>query len=103
MIVKSSSPLAAPISVVNFSHTPCNKLSLLLSAKVFRKFLTVSALSWPPMCFCSSCIICDLSPGVKVGAVRMIGSWASLLKTSERAARDLEVESRDDDLTAAVY
>ena len=33
----------------------------------------------------------------------MIGSLGSRLKTSESAARALEVESREEDLAAAVY
>ena len=103
MMVKSISPLAAPMRVVNFWHTPCNIPSLLLSASVFRKFLTVSPLSNPPRCRWSSWIIWDLSPVVRAGAVRMTGSLGSLLKTSARAARDCEVASRADVLTAAVY
>lgn len=103
VMVRSISPLAAPISVANFSHTPCSIPSLLLSASVFKKFLTVSPLSCPPECRCSSWIIWDLSPGVRVGAVRMTGSLGSFLKTSAKAARDFDVVSRADVLTAAVY
>ncbi len=38
-----------------------------------------------------------------MGASSIAGSLVSFLKTSERAARDLEVVSRADVLTAAVY
>ena len=48
-------------------------------------------------------MICDLSPGDSVGAVRMIGSLASFLKTSKSVARALDVLSSDDVFTAAVY
>ena len=53
----SSSPFAAPISTPNFSQTPCNMPSRLLSAKVFMKPLTVSPFSMLPMCLWSSCTI----------------------------------------------
>jgi len=102
-MIKSTSPLAAPMSVVNFSQIPSSIPSLLLSANVFKKFLTVSPLSAPPICFCSSCTIWDLSPAVRVGAVRILGSLGSFLKTSDKAARDLDVVSRADNFTAAVY
>ena len=102
-MVKSTSPLAAPISAVNFSHTPSNIPSRLLSANVFRKFLTMSPLSMVPMCLCNSSMIWDLSPGVKVGAVRMTGSFGSFLKTSERLVRALEVLSKEEVLAEAVY
>jgi hypothetical protein len=75
----------------------------LFSARVFKKFLTVSPLSAPPMCRCSSCTICDLSLGVKVGAVRIVASLGSFLKTSDRAARDLAVPSSAEVFAAAVY
>ena len=48
-------------------------------------------------------MIWDLSLWERVGAVRMAGSFASFLKTSSRAARDLETGSSVDDFTAAVY
>ena len=102
-MIRSTSPRAAPINVLNFSHTPCNMPSLLLSAKVFMKFLTVSFLSRFPVCLWSSCTICDLSCGVNVGALRISLSLVSLLNTSARAARDLEVLSRDEVFAAAVY
>lgn len=76
--VNSTSPLAAPISSPNFSQTPFNKPSLLLAARVSRKFLTVSALSAPPVCFCSSATIADLSSEESVGAIMMLASLASL-------------------------
>lgn len=101
--IRSTSPLAAPINVVNFSHTPGSIASLLFSARVFRKFFTVSPLSLPPVCLCNSWIIWDLSPGLKVGALRITGSFVSFLKTSESAARALEVLSRVEVLAAAVY
>ena len=55
------------------------------------------------MCRCNSWIIWDLSLDVSVGAVRIIGSLGSFLKTSDSAARALDVLSNDDDLAAAVY
>lgn len=104
MTIISTSPLAAPIKIVNFSHTPCNMPNRLLFASVFKKFLTISPTSAPPpVCRCNSWIILDLSSELRVGAFRMIGSLESLLKTSESAARALEVLSREDDLAAAVY
>ena len=45
VIVISTSPLAALISVPTFSHTPASVLRRLFSAKVLRKFLIVSFLS----------------------------------------------------------
>jgi hypothetical protein len=61
------------------------------------------SLSWPPMCFCSSAIICCLSETERVGAVRIVASLGSFLKTAERASIDLAVGSRVLVLTAAVY
>ena len=103
VMVKSISPRCAPINVENFSQTPSNMPSLLFSARVCRKFFMVSPLSAPPICFCSSCTICDLSPGVRLGALRMSGSLGSFLNTSDRADRDLAVLSSAEVLAAAVY
>lgn len=99
----SISPLAAPINIANFSQTPCRILRRLFSARVCKKFLTVSPLSIPPVCFCNSWMICDLSAGVKAGAERMLDNLASFLNTSDKRERDFEVLSKADVLTAAVY
>ncbi len=103
VMVNSISPRCAPINVENFSQTPSSIPSLLFSARVCRKFFTVSPLSTPPMCFWSSCTICDLSPGVRLGAWRMTGSLGSFLNTSDKAASDLAVFSSAEVLAAAVY
>ena len=103
MTVNSTSPLAAPIKIVNLSQTPSSIPNRLLSARVFRKFFTVSPLSRPPVCRCNSWIIWDLSLDVSVGAVRIIGSLGSFLKISDSAARAFDVLSNDDNLAAAVY
>lgn len=103
MTLRSISPRAAPISVTNFSHTSCRIPSLLFSARVLKKFLTVSFLSRAPICFCSSCTIWDLSCCVNVGALRILESFESFLKTSERAERDLDVLSNEEVFAAAVY
>ena len=101
-MVKSNSPLAALIRVWNFSQTPSNMPSRLLSASVFKKFLTVSALSLSPVYFCNSWTIWDLSLVVRVGVVRIRGNFGSFLKMAVKAARDLDVGSKAEDLTAAV-
>lgn len=101
--VKSISPLAAPMSVVNLSQTPCNIPRRLLLASVLRKFFTVSPLSWAPICRCSSWTICDLSLGLKVGALSIEGSFPSFLSISARTASDFDVLSSEDVLAAAVY
>ena len=103
MTVNSSSPLAAPINVENLSHIPSRIPSLLFSASVLKKFLTVSPLSVPPVCFRSSCTIWDLSVELNVGAFRITGSLGSFLKMPERLERVLEVLSRVEVFTAAVY
>jgi len=102
--VNSTSPFAALISSTNFSQTPFNSPSLLFSANVSRKFLTVLPLSPPaPVCFCSSAMMADLSAAESVGASRIEVSLGSLMKTSLSVARAREVDSRVEVLTAAVY
>lgn len=77
--------------------------SLLFSASVLKKFLTVSPLSAPPVCFRSSCTIWDLSVELRVGAFRITGNLGSFLKMPERLERVLEVLSRVEVFTAAMY
>ena len=101
--VNSTSPLAAPIKVSNFSQTPSKMPNRLLSAKVLRKFFTVSPLSAPPVCLSNSWMIWDLSPGLRVGAERILGSFASFRKTSANALSAFEVLSREEVFAAAVY
>lgn len=101
--VNSSSPFAAAISVEKLSHMLSRMPSLLFSASVLKKFLTVSPLSAPPVCFRSSCTIWDLSVELRVGAFRITGNLGSLLKMPERLERVLEVLSRVELFTAAMY
>ena len=76
----------------------------MFSARVWRKFFMISLFSAPgPMVFCNSLTMSDLSALLRVGALRIVGSLASFLKTSAREARALEVGSRLEDLAAAVY
>ena len=56
-----------------------------------------------PICFSSSATMADLSASVRVGVLRMVASWGSLVTRLLRAFRALAVGSRDDDLAAAVY
>lgn len=102
-MVNSSSPFAAAISFEKLSRIPSRMPSLLFSASVLKKFLTVSPLSAPPVCFRSSCTIWDLSVELKVGAFRITGNLGSFLKMPERLRRVLEVLSRVEVFTAAVY
>ena len=90
------------MSVANFSHTPFSIPSLLLVASVARKYFTVSSLP-VPICLCSSWVIWCLSLVVNVGALSIAGSFASFLKISESAAKDLEVLSKVEVLAAAIY
>lgn len=103
MTVNSTSPLAAPIKIANFSTTPAKAPSLLLSAIVCRKFFTVPLLSFPPRCFSSSAMIWLLSEVLREGADRMEASFASFSKILDRASRDLAVGSRAEVFAAAVY
>ena len=86
----------------NFSETPLSMPRRLFSARVARKFLTVS-LAAPPICFCSSATMAPLSASVSVGVSRMTASLASLAYRALRALSARAVGSRDEDLTAAVY
>ena len=101
--VKSICPFAAPVKVTNFSQISWSKPSRLLSARVLRKFRTVSPLSDVPACLWSSSTIWDLSCRVNVGALRIMLSFGSFLRISRSEAKDLLVLSKVDDLTAAVY
>lgn len=73
----------------------------MFSARVCRKLLTVSALA--PMFFSSSAMMADLSAPLRVGASRMVASLGSLANRAPSRFRALEVGSRDEVLTAAVY
>jgi hypothetical protein len=101
--VISTSPLAAPIRILNFSTTPARAPSLLLSARVCSKFFTVPLLSFPPRCFSSSAMIWLLSSALREGADRRVERLASFSKTLERDSRDLAVGSRTEVFAAAVY
>lgn len=85
----------------NLSQTPPRRLRRLFSARVARKFLTVSP--EVPALFCSSATIADLSPADSVGASRMVVSFGSLTIRLPRLERARAVGSRVDVLTAAVY
>lgn len=100
--VSSTSPLAALIKSSKFSQTPFRSPKRLFSASVFRKFLTVSALS-VPVYFCSSAMICSLSSALSVGACMMAASFSSLWKIWLRALSALATVSRVELFTAAVY
>jgi len=61
---------------VYFSQTPGSIPRRLFSARVSRKFLTVS---WEiPACFWSSPTMADLSASLRVGVLRMAASLTSL-------------------------
>lgn len=101
MTVISTSPREADINWPNFWQTPLRMPSLLFSARVLRKFLTVSLL--PPVCLLSSATMADLSSAVSVGVDRTLDRLGSLSKTLLRLARAFAVGSSVDDLEAAVY
>lgn len=101
MTVTSTSPRAAEMRVANFSTTPGRRPSRLFSARVLRKFLTVSLEA--PDCLTSSSTMEDLSASVRVGAARMVTSLGSFSRRAPRLVRALAVGSRVEVLTAAVY
>lgn len=103
VIVNSSSPLAAPIKVVNLSVTPSNRPNRLFSARAASRFFTVPLLSAPPVCFSSSATISDLSLSDRVGVARMDDNLGSDLRIEVRDATALAAESRLLVLTAATY
>jgi len=74
----------------------------LFSARVWRKFLRMSALS-APATFCSSLMISCLSAMERVGAPRMVISLGSAFRVWPRVAMALAVWSRAADLEEAVY
>lgn len=100
--INSTSPREALISSANFSQTPFRLLKRLYSARVDRKFLTVS-LEPEPRDFCNSPTIALLSASDRVGVLRMVASLGSLVTRSFRALRALAVGSREEDFAAAVY
>lgn len=91
------------MSSANFAEISFNKPSRLFSARVARKFLTVSLAPAAPMLFWSSARMALLSAAVSVGVDRTEASLASLVYRSPRALRALAVGSRVEFLTAAVY
>ncbi len=86
----------------NFSQTPRRMPRRLFSARVARKFLTVS-LPPAPACFCSSATMADLSAALSVGAARMVPSLGSRSRIEPSVLSARAAWSRDDDLAAAVY
>lgn len=89
------------MSSANLAQTPGSRLRRLFSARVARKFLTVSTEA--PELLCSSATMALLSAGERVGVCRIETSLASFSSRLPRAARPLAVGSSDDVLTAAVY
>lgn len=87
----------------NLSQTPFRIPRRLFSARVARKFLTVSLEPAEPSCFCSSVTMALLSASLRVGVLRMLESLGSLVTRSFSEERALAVGSREDSLTAAVY
>lgn len=99
----STSPLLALMISPNFAHTPPNRLRRLFSARVCSRFLTVLSVAGTPAAFSSSATIWLLSDWVRVGALRIVVSLASLVTMLLRLARALAVLSRLEVFTAAVY
>lgn len=89
------------MSSLNLLQTPGRRPRRLFSARVARKFLTVSPEA--PVFFCSSATMALLSAADRVGASRMVTSLGSFWIRLPRAARPLAVGSSEDVLTAAVY
>lgn len=85
----------------NFSQTPGSIPKRLFSARVARKFLTVSLVA--PTFFSSSAIMPLLSPSDRVGVFSMAASLVSLARRLLRELRAFAAGSREEDLTAAVY
>ena len=86
----------------NFSETPLSMPRRLFSARVARKFLTVS-LAAEPRVLDSSATMAFLSASLRVGVSRIAASLASLTYRSPSAFRALAVGSSVDVFTAAVY
>jgi hypothetical protein len=101
--VSSTSWFHALIRSSNLVQTPSINPSLLFSAKVFRKFLTVSCLSATPICFINSPTMAVLSEGFNVGAWSIVFSLGSFLRRPDREARDLATPSKMEVFAAAVY
>lgn len=99
--VTSTSPRAAEMMVANLSQTPGRRPSRLFSARVSRKFLTVSLPE--PAFLASSSMMAFLSASVRVGAERMATSLVSFSRRAPRLERAAAVGSRLEVLTAAVY
>lgn len=96
----STSPLCALMSTVNLSITPPKIPSLLFSAKVSKRFLTVLS---PGICLVIRSMIVDLLAGLKVGEEIILTSVTSLSRVCLRIWRDLSVESRAEVFADAVY
>src|SRR4051812_35613911 len=88
------------MSSANLEQTPGRRPRRLFSARVAKKFLTVSL---EPAFFWSSATMALLSAGLRVGVSRMETSFESFWITLLRAAMPLAVGSREEVLTAAVY
>lgn len=101
--INSTSPRDALMISPNFSQTPGSIPRRLFSARVARKFLTVSLEPAAPRVFSSSAIMPLLSLSDRVGVVRMAASLVSLAKRSLRELRAFAAGSRAEDLAAAVY
>jgi hypothetical protein len=87
----------------NLSQTPFKMPNRLFSARVARKFLTVSLEPEAPSDFCSSATMDPLSPAERVGVLRMVNNFESLATRSLRALRAFAVGSRAEVFAAAVY
>lgn len=99
-MIASTSPLCAPIRMVNLSITFPMRPSLLFSARASSRFLTVLS---PPIGLVIWLIIADLSSALKVGDEMIETSLASRSRLALRVCRDLSVASRDEVLADAVY
>lgn len=89
------------MSSPNLAQTPSRMPRRLFSARVCRKFLTVSP--WALAAFSSSAMMADLSDAESVGVARILTNFSSFFRRLPREASDLAVGSREDVLTAAVY
>jgi len=89
------------MSSPNLLQTPGSRPRRLFSARVARKFLTVSPAA--PALFCSSATMALLSAAVRVGASRMVTSLLSFCSSAPSFSMPLAVGSSVCVLTAAVY
>lgn len=99
--VISTSPRLALISSLNLAQTLPRRDRRLFSARVRRKFLTVSPVA--PVLFSSSATMADLSSALRVGAPRIVTSLVSFSMRLPSLPKAVAVGSREEVLTAAVY